>query len=84
MFAPLFVHGSWRYAQLLLIGAILTPGRRTVYAKPKPTFVDALAAAGYPLWRERASMPSRHQHRRPRRRFVLSPPLGPTLCAKPL
>jgi len=29
-FAPLFVHRSWRHAQLLLIGAILTPGRRTV------------------------------------------------------
>ncbi|WP_289014354.1 transposase [uncultured Methylobacterium sp.] len=29
-FAPLFVHRSWRHAQLLLIGAILTLGRRTV------------------------------------------------------
>ena len=29
-FAPLFVHRSWRHAQLLLIGAILTPGQRTV------------------------------------------------------
>ncbi len=29
-FAPLFVHRSWRQAQVLLIGAILTPGRRTV------------------------------------------------------
>ena len=29
-FAPLFVHRSWRHAQVLLIGAILTPGRRTV------------------------------------------------------
>lgn len=29
-FTPLFVHRSWRHAQLLLIGAILTPGRRTV------------------------------------------------------
>jgi hypothetical protein len=29
-FAPLFVHRSWRHAQLLLIGAILVPGRRTV------------------------------------------------------
>lgn len=28
-FAPLFAHRSWRHAQLLLIGAILTPGRRT-------------------------------------------------------
>ncbi|MEE7492245.1 transposase [Methylobacterium oryzae] len=29
-FAPLFVHRSWRHAQLLLIGAILAPGPRTV------------------------------------------------------
>jgi hypothetical protein len=29
-FAPLFVHRSWRHAQLLLFSAILTPGRRTV------------------------------------------------------
>ena len=29
-FALLFVHRSWRHAQNLLIGAILTPGRRTV------------------------------------------------------
>jgi hypothetical protein len=29
-FAPLFVHRSWRHAQLLLIGAILVPGQRTV------------------------------------------------------
>src|SRR5215207_9327961 len=29
-FAPLFVHRSWRHAQVLLIGAILGPGQRTV------------------------------------------------------
>ena len=29
-FAPLFSKRVWRHAQLLLIGAILTPGRRTV------------------------------------------------------
>lgn len=29
-FTPLFVHRSWRHAQLLLGGAILTPGRRTM------------------------------------------------------
>lgn len=29
-FAPLFVYRSWRHAQVLLVGAILTPGRRTV------------------------------------------------------
>ncbi|MDE4915212.1 transposase [Methylobacterium sp. 092160098-2] len=29
-FAPLFVHHSWQHAQNLLVGAILTPGQRTV------------------------------------------------------
>jgi hypothetical protein len=29
-FAPLFFQRSWRYAEMLLIGAILTPGQRTV------------------------------------------------------
>ena len=29
-FAPLFVHRSWLHAQVLLVGAILAPGRRTV------------------------------------------------------
>ena len=29
-FAPLFVQRSWRHAQVLLIGAILAPGRGTV------------------------------------------------------
>ncbi len=29
-FAPLFVHRTWQHAQVLLIGAILAPGRRTV------------------------------------------------------
>ncbi len=29
-FAPLFSKRVWRHAQLLLIGVILTPGRRTV------------------------------------------------------
>lgn len=29
-FAPLFVHRSWRHAQILLVRAILMPGRRTV------------------------------------------------------
>ncbi len=29
-FAPLFVHRTWQHARVLLIGAILTPGRRTV------------------------------------------------------
>src|SRR5919206_3276758 len=29
-FAPLFQQRSWRHAEVLLIGAILAPGRRTV------------------------------------------------------
>ena len=29
-FAPLFDQRSWRHAQVLLAGAILAPGRRTV------------------------------------------------------
>jgi DDE superfamily endonuclease len=29
-FAPLFVHRTWRHARVLIIGAILAPGRRTV------------------------------------------------------
>ena len=29
-FAPLFVQRSWRHARVLLVGAILAPGRRTV------------------------------------------------------
>jgi hypothetical protein len=31
-FAPLFSHRVWLHAQLLLLGAILTPGARTVTA----------------------------------------------------
>jgi len=29
-FAPLFRHRTWRHAEILLIGAILAPGKRTV------------------------------------------------------
>ena len=29
-FAPLFLQRSWRHAEVLLIGAILAPGQRTV------------------------------------------------------
>src|SRR3712207_8001148 len=29
-FTPLFVHRSWKHAQVLLLGAILAPGQRTV------------------------------------------------------
>jgi hypothetical protein len=30
IFAPLFDSGVWSYAQLLLVGAVLAPGKRTV------------------------------------------------------
>jgi hypothetical protein len=29
-FAPLFFQRSWRHAEVLLVGAILAPGKRTV------------------------------------------------------
>ena len=29
-FAPLFRHRTWRHAEVLLVGAILAPGKRTV------------------------------------------------------
>lgn len=29
-FAPVFRHRSWRHAEVLLLGAILAPGQRTV------------------------------------------------------
>ena len=29
-FAPLLCHRSWRHAEVLLLGAILAPGQRTV------------------------------------------------------
>src|SRR5690242_13723065 len=32
VFAPLFSNGVWQHAQVLLLGAILTPGPRTVSA----------------------------------------------------
>jgi hypothetical protein len=30
VFAPMFVHHPWRHAHILLVGAIVTPGRRVV------------------------------------------------------
>jgi hypothetical protein len=33
-FAPLFSKGVWQHAQVLLIGAILAPGTRTVSSLP--------------------------------------------------
>jgi hypothetical protein len=50
------------------------------YAKPKPTFVDALAAVRYAIWREQASVMSRRQRHRPKRHFVLPRPWAYALC----
>jgi hypothetical protein len=44
------------------------------YVSSKPTFVDALAAVRYALWREQASVLSHRQHHRSKRRLVLPCP----------
>ena len=36
-FAPLFRQRSWRHAEVLLVGAILAPGRRMVTSIPRIT-----------------------------------------------
>ena len=41
LFAPLFSHRVWLHAQLLLLGAILTPGARTVTAALRATGLAA-------------------------------------------
>jgi len=63
-FAPLFVHRSWRHAQLLLIGAILTPGRRTVASALRimgraqdPRFVNVHRILERAAWSPRAGGP---------------------------
>src|SRR5688572_12167525 len=60
-FAPLFVHRSWRHAQVLLIGAILAPGRRTVASLLRITgrsrerrFVNYHRVLSRAAWRPRA------------------------------
>ncbi|AWN42284.1 transposase [Methylobacterium durans] len=50
------------------------------YAKPKPTFVDALTAVRHALWREQTSVMSRRQRHRPKPRFVLPCPWAYALC----
>jgi hypothetical protein len=50
------------------------------YAKPRPTFVDALAAVRYALWREQTLVMSCRQRHRPKRRFVLPSPWAYVLC----
>ena len=60
-FAPLFVHRSWRHAQVLLIGAMLAPGRRTVTSLLRITgrsrerrFVDFHRVFSRAVWCPRA------------------------------
>ena len=60
-FAPLFVHRSWRHARVLLIGAILAPGRRTVASLLRITgrsrerrFVNYHRVLSRAAWRPRA------------------------------
>ena len=60
-FAPLFVHRSWRHAQVLLIGALLAPGRRTVTSVLRITgrsrerrFVDSHRVLSRAAWCPRA------------------------------
>jgi hypothetical protein len=59
MFAVHFSAQVWERAKVLLTGAVLVRGQRTVasvrctawYDKPLPTFSDAIAAVRYALWR---------------------------------
>ena len=60
-FAPLFVQRSWRHTQVLLVGAILTPGRRTVASLLRVTgharerrFVDYHRVLSRAAWSPRA------------------------------
>ena len=39
-FAPLFSKRTWQHAQLLLIGAILAPGRRTLSSALRAVGLD--------------------------------------------
>src|SRR3954466_5229474 len=60
-FAPLFVHRTWRHARVLLIGAILAPGRRTVASVLRMTgrprerrFVNCHRVLSRAAWEPRA------------------------------
>ena len=61
-FAPLFRERSWRHAEVLLVGAILSPGRRTVASAPRITglgrdrrFVNCRRVLNRAAWRGRAA-----------------------------
>ncbi len=45
-FAPLFLQRSWRHAEVLLTGAILAPGQRTVRVSGSRGTVNALQPSG--------------------------------------
>ena len=69
----------------LLVSRLPTRDRARVttaawYAKPRPTFVDALAAVRYALWREQTSVMFCRQRHRPKRSFLLPSPWAYVLC----
>lgn len=64
-FAPLFLQRGWRHAGVLLIGAILAPGRRTVASVPRITglarerhFVNCRRVLNRAAWCPRAAAPA--------------------------
>ena len=61
-FAPLFLHRSWQHAEVLLIGAILAPGQRTVTSLLRITglarerrFVNYHRVLNRAAWRPKAA-----------------------------
>jgi hypothetical protein len=61
-FAPLFCERSWRHAEVLLVGAILAPGRRTVTGilriaglAREPRFVNYHRVLNRAVWSGRAA-----------------------------
>ena len=50
------------------------------YAKPSPTFSDALAAVRRALWREQPFLTSLHQTKRTKQRPILPEPWAYALC----
>jgi hypothetical protein len=61
-FAPLFLQRSWRHAEVLLVGAILAPGRRTVASilritglAREPRFVNYHRVLNRAAWSGRAA-----------------------------
>ena len=74
-FAPLFQQRSWRHAQVLLIGAILVPGQRTVTSILRISglcwerrFVNYHRVLNRAAWSGRAAgdaAHARHRRRRP-------------------